>query len=258
MKIILVSVSIFFIQKVVAQTPVKDNANNGQAKRMTSQQWDDWQPTPETGWFGIPKNLEGWFYWRVLHKSYYNGEDSRPYRPDGPFMENYASLSMQEKDDAHINDSIQKVMETNLATFVSMSGGTADVAWSMYFGNQFDKLTSEVVNRLQSISNKYPVAASKMSNNTRYREYLEYLEIQKDKLQTIHNSLVDRGERIVAYLEIQKQIQQRNTIIHRMISNYIQLTKLPTPEKIEVIRTKKPIPTNDSEIVKKILTNFNF
>src|SRR4051794_1081454 len=105
----------------IGQTPVKDNANNGQAKRMVSQQWDDWQPTPETGWFGIPKNLEGWFYWRVLHNGYYKGEDSRPYRPDGPFTQNYASLMLQEKDDAHIRDSVQKVMETNLATYVNMS-----------------------------------------------------------------------------------------------------------------------------------------
>lgn len=258
MKIISLAVSLFSIQTLVAQTPVKDNANNGQAKRMVSQQWDDWQPTPETGWLGIPKNLEGWFYWRVLHKSYYKGEDSRPYRPDGPFIQNYASLTLQEKDDAHIMDSAQKVMETNLATYLNMSGGAADVAWSMYFGKQFDELTSEIPTRLLSISNKYPVAASKMANNSHYQEYLEYLEIQKDKLQTIHNSFVDRGERIVAYLEIQKQLQQRNKVMHRMISNYIQLTKLPTAEKIEETRKKKPVTTNDSEIVKKILTNFKF
>jgi hypothetical protein len=139
-----------------------------------------------------------------------------------------------------------------------MSGGTGDVAWSMYFGKQFDNLTNEVPTRLMSISAKDPVAASKMSTNKHYKQYLEYLDIEKDKLQTIHNSLVDRGERIVAYLEIQKDIQQHNTLMHRMINRYIQLTKLPTVDEVKEIRNKKPIETNDADIVRKILVNFNF
>lgn len=249
---------LFFTHSIIAQSPVKDKANNGQAKRMVFEQWDDWQPTPETGFLGLPKNVEGWFYWRALHKGYYTGEDSRPYRANGPFIQNYASLTLQEKDDLHIRDSMQKVMETNVATYVSMSGGTGDVAWSMYFGKQFDNLTNEVPTRLISISAKYPVAASKMSTNKYYQQYLEYMDMEKDKLQTIHNSLVDRGERIVAYLEIQKEIQQHNTVMHHMINRYIQLTKLPNVDEVKEIRTKKPVETNDADIVRKILVNFNF
>lgn len=258
MKKVIFIVILFFAQGIKAQTPVKDNANNGQAKRMVSQQWDDWQPTPETGFLGIPKNFEGWFYWRVLHKGYYNGEDRRPYRADGPFTENYASLALQEKDDLHIRDSMQKVMETNVATYLSMSGGAGDVAWSMYFGKQFDQLTNQIPSRLISISNKHPVAASKMSVNKRYIDYLEYLDIVKDKLRTIHNSLVDRGERIITYLQIQKDLQHRNDVMDRMISNYIHLTKIPNVDQVKETQKKKPIQTKDSEIVEKILVNFNF
>jgi hypothetical protein len=245
-------------EKLNAQTPVTDNANNGQAKRLVFQQWDDWQPTPETGFLGLPKDLMGWFYWRVLHNSYYNGEDSRPYRPDGPFMQNYASLTLQEKDDIHIRDSMQKVMETNAATYLSMSGGAADVAWNMYFGKQFNELTNEISARLISISTKHPLAASKMSANRHYKEYLEYLDIINDKLETIHNSLVDRGERIISYLEIQKEIQKKNQVMQRMINSYIQLTKMPTRNEIKEIQKVRTIEVNDAKIVKKILSNFNF
>jgi hypothetical protein len=251
---------IFFISLAIialnanAQTPVKDNANNGQMKRMAHQQWDDWQPTPETNWLGLPKDVEGWFYWRVLHNSYYKGEDSRPYRTTGPFAQNYASLTLQEKDDKIISDSMQKVSDTYLKTFISMSGGASDVAWSMYFGNQFNQLTTEIL----SIATKHPDAASKMLENKYYLEYVDYLEIVKDKIETIHNSFVDRGERIISYLEIQKEIQQRNTVMQAMIAKYIQLTKLPTVKQVKEIQKTKKIEINDQEIIKKILVNFNF
>jgi hypothetical protein len=258
MKKAIISILLLYAQNLIAQTSVKDNANNGQAKRMVAEQWDDWKPTPETGFLGIPKNFEGWFYWRVLHSSYYHGEDSRPYRADGPFMQNYASLTLQEKDDRHISDSMQKVMETNAATYVSMSGGAGDVAWSMYFGKQFDQLTTKIQARLISVSAKYPVAASKMLENKHYKDFLEYLGITKDKLETIHNSLVDRGERIITYLEIQKDLQYRNDVMDKMLSSYIQLTKLPSSDQVKDLQKKKPVPVKDSEIVKKILVNFNF
>ena len=55
-----------YFLKAQTVTPVQDKANNGQLKRMVFNQWNDWQPTPNTNWLGIPKDPIGWAYWRVL------------------------------------------------------------------------------------------------------------------------------------------------------------------------------------------------
>jgi hypothetical protein len=158
----------------------------------------------------------------------------------GTFEQNYTSLALQEKDDQQIRDSMQKVMETSVATYVNMSGGAADVAWSMYFGKQFNQLLKEIPTRQLSIANKYPVAANKMSANRHYKEYLEYLDLTKDRLNAIHNSFIDKGDRIVTYLEIQKDLKHHNEVMNNMINDYIRITKLPTTMKCRRQRKRPP------------------
>ncbi|MGI8635294.1 MAG: hypothetical protein ACR2KZ_07810, partial [Segetibacter sp.] len=63
---------------------------------------------------------------------------------------------------------------------------------------------------------------------------------------------------IITYLEIQKELQYRNGVMDHMITSYIQLTKLPNSDQVKEIQKKKTIQTKDSEIVEKILVNFNF
>ena len=258
MKSFLFSISFTLATTYTFGQTVTDHANNGQMKRMVFEQWDDWKPTPETGFLGFPKNLKGFLYWRVLHNSYYNGPDKRPYRAGGTFEQNYTSLALQEQDDQQIRDSMQKVMETSVATYVNMSGGAADVAWSMYFGKQFNQLLKEIPIRQLSIANKYPVAANKMSANRHYKEYLEYLDLTKDRLNAIHNSFIDKGDRILTYLEIQKDLKHHNQVMNNMINDYIRITKLPTTNEVQAAKKKTTIYTDDAQIVKHILVTFNF
>lgn len=258
MKKLLATISMIYAANVSAQTIVQDKANTGQAKRMVFQKWDDWSPNPQTGFLGIPKNLMGFLYWRVLHNSYYNGGDKRPYRNGGPFTQNYASLTLQEKDDQHIRDSMQKVMETNLATYVSMSGGTADVAWNIYFSQHFQELFDEIETRMITVTSRYPAAASKITSNQHYNEYIEYIELTQDRVNSIHNSFIDRGDRIVTYLQISKELQHRNEVMNYMINDYIRITKLPTLDAVKEARKNKVIYSSDDQIVKQILVKFNF
>src|SRR5450432_2446551 len=94
-------------------TPVQDKANNGQLKRMVFSQWDDWQPTPGTDWLGFPKDPVGWTYWRVLHHTYWKGEDQRPFTTGGQFQQNYLSLLAQKDLDSKMVDTTNAMMKTN-------------------------------------------------------------------------------------------------------------------------------------------------
>ena len=252
---------VFFLFMVVfgfPQSPVQDKANNGQLKRMVYERWDDWQPTPETNWAGLPKDPEGWFYWRVLHRQYYRGEDRRPYRPGGTFLQNYGSLTLQQLEDNKITDSMQKVAASEMATYVSMSGGDADVAWKVYFREEFEQLFNQVDSRLSEIAGRHPVAAKKMLENKGYLQYREYLAITQDRLYGIHHSYVDRGDRIVSYLHLLKDLRYRNAVMLQMISNYIKLTSLPPIERVSALRGKRLMYENDAAIVKHILSTFKF
>src|SRR3978361_1220665 len=109
---------------------------------MVYEQWDDWQPDPNTNWLGLPKNLEGWIWWNLVYPGYYKGEDQRPYRSDGPFVQNQVSLYLQKQDDLQIVDTSDAVKATNLATYANMSGGDLDVAYDLYFKGKFQTHTT--------------------------------------------------------------------------------------------------------------------
>jgi hypothetical protein len=237
--------------------PVQDKANRGQLKRMAMQQWDDWQPTPETGFLGLPKDPRGWFFWRVLHRDYYRGEDSRPYRADGTFVRNYASLIAQERDDRAIRDSLQAVALASAATYTSMSGGAGDITYTLYFQKQFDELFTEVPRRMAELQRTQPLAAAKMKENTYYRKYLEFADISRDRVGIIHGSFVDRGERMLAYLELAKELRRQNDVIISMIAAMRRLTALP-PTLPKGSKGTTGIHRSDGEIVHHILSTHKF
>jgi len=245
-----------FSQSVIEGT---DKANNGQLKRMVFIQWDDWVPDPGTDWLGLPNNMEGWLYWDVLHNPYYTGDDRRPYRLGGTFDENYASLLLQEKDDKKIADSTKAVFNTNILTYTNMSGGDLDEPWALYFGNQFNTLTHEIGNKVATLATQSPEAYAGFTGDKYYKSYLEYLDVTNDRLSTLHQSLLDKGDRIVAYLEIMKELQKQNKIMNYMMGIYIAAaTRMTTMPKVNQAAKKQVIPNTDPEIVKSILSNFSF
>lgn len=239
------------------QTVVQDKANNGQFKRMVGTQWDDWQPTPETNWLGLPKNPVGWFYWRILHHDYWDGEDRRPWRVDGPFSENYLSLVAQEELDQQIEDTTKAMMEITLATDLSMSGGIADLPYQLYFKTKFDGLFEEVSNYLNSLSYCYPAAFNEMMGSPNGKKYMEYLEITRERIETINQLYVDRGARMVSYFKILDDLQPMCVRIKAYVKSYAALAKIPSPEKINM-NERRPLDLEktDEEIVRELLKNW--
>jgi hypothetical protein len=255
--------SIFFLLLIstgtMGQATVQDKANKGQFQRMVSTRWDNWQPDPSTTWLGVPKNAEGWFYWRVLHHDYWDGEDQRPYKPGSQFDQNYASLSLQEKDDEHIADSLEAVFHTNMVNYTNMQGGNLDLPYQTYFGKVFDKLTTAVTDQLPLIAEKAPAAFNGLTNNKHFQEYLNFITEVKDRIQVVHSVLVDKGTRIVSYLQIKKEIEKRNAVINAMINIYVNTSvKLPQTKDVQKVNTKQLLFNNDKEIVNHILSTFLF
>ena len=237
-------------------TPVQDKANNGQLKRMVFKQWDDWQPTPATNWLGIPKDPVGWAYWRVLHKKYWKGADHRPWKNGGQFEQNYLSLLAQKDLDKKIMDTTNAMMETNLSTALSMSGGAADVPYQLYFKKKFDDLYDDVMKYFQALRSKYPASFNEMLNSPNGKKQVEFLDVEKDRIETIHGMFVDRGSRMVSYFKILSELQSAFEVIKNYVHSYMLLAALPPTAKVN--QPKKPTATdsNDSEIVRELLNNW--
>lgn len=243
---------------IQAQKNVQDKANKGQFQRMVYTRWDYWQPDPST-WLGIPKDPKGWFYWRILHQDYWNGEDQRPYRVGSQFDQNYASLSLQENDDQRIADSMEAVFHTHMLNYANMQGGALDVPYETYFKKVFDKLTSSVTDQLPVMAQKTPAAFNDLVNNKYFQEYLSFLTEVKNRIQVVHSVLADRGERIVSYLEIKKEIEKKNAVMNSMINIYVNTSaKLPETKDVKKLKGNKLIFSNDKEIVNHILSTFLF
>lgn len=243
----------------ISQTTVQDKANKGQYQRMVYTRWDYWRPDPSTDFLGLPKDPEGWFYWRVLHHDYWAGEDQRPYKIGGQFDQNYSSLTTQEMDDEHIADSMEAVFNTNLVNYTNMQGGELDVPYQMYFKGVFDKLTTAITNQLPIMAEQTPAAFNDLTNNKYFQQYLNFLDEVKDRIEVMHSVLADRGERIVGYLEIKKELEKKNAVMNAMINSYINTAaKLPTTANVQKINREKLIFNNDKEIVNHILSTFLF
>ena len=244
----------FFSYLLSAQTIAKDDTNNGQMKRMVFQKWDDW-----SGY----NNLVALIYWNFIHKKYKNGGDLRPYKMGGQFEQNYASLTLQEEDDHKIMDTVNKTMETHVATYVSMTGGTLDVPYAIYFKNKFNTITTVVTSVVErDIKTNDPVAYSLIQSSTDYENYLEFLVVENDRIQNIHNAYMDKGERIGSYIDIQTAIEAANKMIEKKITAIFALSKIPTIDQVQNSVSPKNIATNsqrsDEATINNILKNWNF
>ncbi len=223
---------------------------------MVFNQWDDWQPDPSTNWLGIPKNPIGWAYWRVLHHDYWNGEDKRPWKTGGQFQQNYLSLLAQKNLDQKMVDTTNAMMETNLATALSMSGGVADIPYQLYFKNKFDDLYKDVMAYFQALQIKYPAAFNEMMNSQNGKKYVEFLDVEKDRIETIHELFVDRGSRMVSYFKILSELQPASEVIKNYVLSYMRLASMPPPEKIQHPVEPDYYNSDDSKIVQELLNNW--
>ena len=237
-------------------TIVQDKANNGQLKRMVFNQWDDWQPDPSTNWLGIPKNPIGWAYWRVLHHDYWNGEDKRPWKTGGQFQQNYLSLLAQKNLDQKMVDTTNAMIETNLATALSMNGGLADIPYQLYFKSKFDDLYQDVMTYFQALQTKYPASFNQMMNSQNGKKYIEFLDVEKDRIETIHELFVDRGSRMVSYFKILSKLQPACEEIKNYVHSYMLLAALPPPEKIQQPKRSTITDSTDAKIVRELLNNW--
>ena len=237
-------------------TPVQDKANNGQLKRMVYSQWNDWQPTPNTNWLGLPKEPVGWAYWRVLHHAYWNGEDQRPWKTGGQFQQNYLSLLVQKDMDGKMVDTTHAMMQTNLATALSMSGGVADLPYQLYFENKFADLYQDVTAYYQALQTKYPASFNEMINSSNGKKYIEFLDVEKNRIETIHELFVDRGSRMVSYFKILNELQPACEEIKNYVRSYMLLAQLPPPQKIEQPAKTKISDSTDAKIVRELLNNW--
>jgi hypothetical protein len=237
-----------------AQIIAKDDTNNGQMKRMVFQKWDDW-----SGY----NSLVALIYWNFIHKKYKNGGDLRPYKLGGQFEQNYASLTLQEENDHKIMDTANKTMETHIATYVSMAGGSLDVPYAIYFKHKFNKITTEVTSVVeQQVKSNDAVAYSLIQSSTDYENYLEFLVVENDRIQNIHYAYLDKGERIQSYIELQTAIEAANKVIEKKITAIFALSKIPTIQQVQSSSSTKSIATtaqiSDAAAVNNILKNWNF
>jgi hypothetical protein len=237
---------------------VEDRAVNGQLKRMVHDQWDDWQPDPGTNWLGLPKDLEGFLYWRVLHNRYYNGEDLRPYRPDGPFAQNHASLIFQQTEDREIMDSTEEVLKTNLANHLAMSGSELDIAYRLYFGPRFRSILSQMDGDRALFVGRYPEAWASMQGGRTEENLSEQRELIEDRIAQVHEAYMDRGKRIEAYLSVLAELEKLQMRHSAWLGQQSALARLPQPEVMA--RKRKEVmssrPPDDRAIVRQILSRF--
>jgi hypothetical protein len=221
---------------------------------MVFQKWNDWS--------GYNK-LVALIYWNIIHKKYKNGGDLRPYKLGGQFEQNYASLSLQEEDDHKIMDTANKTMETHVATYLSMAGGSLDIPYAIYFENKFKSITSVVTDVVeQQIKKNDPTAYSLIQTSTDYENYLEFLVVENDRIQNIHNAYLDKGARIQSYIDIQTAMEAANKAIEKKITAIYALAKIPTINQVQNSASIKSIagqsPANDAAAVNNILKNWNF
>lgn len=242
----------------LGQSIATDRAVAGQLKRMVYEQWNDWKPDPGTHFFGtIPNNIYGYVWWRWIYPSYYRGEDRRPYRTNGPFVQNIASLHLQNGDDAQIQDSAEAIKQTHIATLTNMSGGVLDTPYELYFKKKFKQLTTVELNYIDQLSTKNPVAYDRIIHSKVYQSYLETLDVQTSRIEANHQAFVEKGARIMAYLEIKKQLEWANKVIDNYMVTYIKSTLLPDIKSLPA-KPSGHYHNNDAQIVADIMKTYQF
>lgn len=244
---------------------VKDPGLNGQLKRMVDQQWNDWQPDPTWRKFlGVdvwPRDATGSLMWGVLNRSYWKGQDKRPYRPGGQFQQNLAALTVEKLEAEKTADSVDAIAKQQMATYVNMLGGAGDIAYSLYFKEKFNTELEAFKNSFEKVLLYRSLAYEEMKKQQRYKLFQQNYEVIVDRIETIHQAFMEKGARIEAYFNILNDLQGAvanatlycNTFIKVDKANQIALKK----KKYELEQVYKPA-ASDKEIVRKILIRNNF
>jgi hypothetical protein len=250
---------LFFSSLAFAQVNiVTDRANTGQLKRMVFEDWDDWQPDPGTNWLGLPKDWEGFIYWRILHGAYYRGDDLRPFSANGPFPKEYAALLLQEQADRHIRDSTAAVMQNELSTHLQRSGGDIDMAWRIYFGPRFEELEREMDQAIQMLWRKHPSSMPGWISSRNYLSLLESKDIISDRIRQVHEGYMDLGRRLESYLPLLTEWERLRDRYLAWAQQQDLIARLPDPPRQETLRKelRAAQPPNDRAIVRDILRTF--
>lgn len=248
--------SIFSINDCIGQvvTPVRDPGLLGQYKRMVFKQWNDWQPDPTTTGPGWPKNPEGWFFWRVLNRKYHKGKDLRHMKPEGVFYQHYGAAVAQGVKDENTKDTAYVTMRQSIATDLNMTGGDADLPWDIYFKKKFEGLFKKVSDAFAYVQFHYPGQYTKMMQENNTEQMITYFDITKDRIQTIHHSFVDRGERMNDYFSILKELEPEVDLALAYCRVNIRHASVPEPKQILSMDTAAvSIHDKDADIVKEIL-----
>ena len=191
-----------------------------------------------------------------MHHAYWKGEDKRPWKTGGQFQQNYLSLLAQEELDKKIVDTTNAMMTVSVANALSMTGGAADLPYQLYFENKFADLYQDVMAYYQALQTKYPSSFNEMMNSANGKKYIEFLDVEKNRIETIHGLFVDRGSRMVSYFKILNELQPRCEEIKNYIHSYMLLAQLPAPEKIQQIKRPKISNSTDSQIVRELLNKW--
>ena len=239
------------IHSAKAQTisVVKDDGLNGQLKRMVWIKWNDWSPK---GW-------RGWIFWQVSHRKYRHGSDKRPYKVGGKFDQDYAQLMLQKQQEENIEKLTKEEAKRDEATYLSQSGGVLDIPYQTYFKGVFKKLLSEVDDFADKLAINNPEAYVKFYNDTYVKYYREeFLPMQTDRISIINTGLAPRGERIIAYMEVQKKLEQTNDQLFRIGKLYNKLTTLNKAKQVPVNTLITTDSITDKQIVTDILSSIKF
>lgn len=241
---------------------VKDPGLNGQLKRMVDQQWNDWQPDPTWKFFGtIPRDPTGALMWGILNRSYWKGQDKRPYKPGGEFQQNLSALLLERETSKRVSDNVAAVKNQELATLANMVGGAADQPYQLYFKQKFSRLSKEFSKSFASVLAYNPMAFQKMQQSAVYKNYQEKYDVLINRIEIIHSGLLEKGARTEAYFNILRQFHSLVDLSKAYCGLFIRTDKkqqLYLKKKQFELNKTDSVANNDKEIVKRILIKTKF
>ena len=242
--------------------PVRDPGLNGQIKRMVDQQWNDWQPDPTWKFFGtIPRDPTGALMWGVINRSYWKGEDKRPYKPGAEFQQNLSALLLERETSKRVADSVAAIKNQELATLSNMAGGAADQPYQLYFKQKFSALSEEFSEAYNNVYSYSPLTFHKMQQSAVYKNYQEKYDILMNRIEIIHSGFLEKGARAEAYFNILRQFHSLVDRSKAYCSLFIRTDKksqLYLKKKQFELNKRDSVVNNDKEIVERILIKTKF
>lgn len=232
-------------QMSTAQTviPATDKAIEGQLKRMVYIQWDDWRPRP-TSW-------SGFFYWNWTWRKYYRGNDKRPYKVGGNFEQDLGAYNWYKNDEADIQDEVTKEAQHDALEFAAKQGGVLDYPYNFYYKDIFDKLNAEIATEAGKLALFNAKAYELFIKDRYYKDYLEeFVPFIKERVETTHEGIAERGDRILSYIAIQRQYEEKNAFIKNLMQMY---KKLEPMQPAKVLLPIESAGQTDAQIRARIL-----